>query len=421
MVIKIKKNINYVFLIFVLLMDNCLYLVNTDLIHITGSFAYSDIWLIAFILYFFWQYIKNIKRPMNGKYKQKFLVCALCILVVISALQQTRLTGQSLNMGIRPQRNYLIILLAYFPIRKLMDLKKISIEHLFLGLMKLGTIAACFYITQKLLYPNIQFIYAGMAYRNGTLRMYIETSVIQFAGMMSIYYFCNSYKFKYLIYYLLNFIDIFWVGQGRLEIISFFVATIIGIFFTKKLNKKRILVIIFGILLVVIFLNSSFSDSLWKAILSADTASTEAGNTMKIRYLGRKRYFEQITASISTLLFGCGYPNALYAPAANKAGYNININLNDNGIWGFTYIYGIIGLVLMLILFIKMLYQAFCVYRETNNNFYIMYLSILGILAYNVIMWYWYAGGTFILIIFMCALEEQVANINKKKSVIKGG
>lgn len=409
----VKKNIVYIIFAFLILMDNCFYLINTDAIHITGSFAYSDIWLVAFALFFFWQFVKYIRIHEGIKYKEKYLIIALCILVFVSAYQQMKLTGQGLNLGIRPQRNYLIILLSYFPIRKLFALKKLDPDEVMQGVMKLGTFAAALYILQKLVYPNAQFIYAAMNYRNGTLRMYIETSVVQLAGMVAMYYFCKNFKIKYLIFYIINFVDIFWVGQGRLEIMSFLAASAIGVVLVKELDTKRFLIVVTGIVAVFIFLNTSFADSFWEAVLSAGTARTDQGNTMAIRYIGRELYFKQLGESVSTMLFGCGYPNFLYMPAANKAGYNVNINLNDNGIFGFTYVYGFVGLAVLLILFIRLIVRSVYVFKKTNNNFFVMYFSMLFLLAYNVIMWYWYAGGTFILIIMICILEEAVACIKK--------
>ena len=203
--------------------------------------------------------MKYIRIHEGIKYKEKYLIAALCILVFVSAYQQTKLTGQGLNLGIRPQRNYLIILLSYFPIRKLFALKKFDPEEVMQGLMKLGTFAAAIYILQKLVYPNAQFIYAAMNYRNGTLRMYIETSVVQLAGMVAMYYFCKDFKIKYLIFYIINFVDIFWVGQGRLEIMSFLAASAIGVVLVKELDTKRLLIVVAGIVAVFIFLNTPFA------------------------------------------------------------------------------------------------------------------------------------------------------------------
>lgn len=93
--------------------------------------------------------------------------------------------------------------------------------------------------------------------------------------------------------------------------------------------------------------------------------------------------------------------------------YNVNINLNDNGIFGFTYIYGLVGLVVLIVLFVRLIIKSTFVFKKTNNNFYVMYFSMLLLLAYNVIMWYWYAGGTFVLIIMICVLEEEVARIKE--------
>lgn len=129
MVVRKKKV--YIIFAFLILMDNCFYLINTDAIHVTGSFAYSDIWLIAFALFFFWQFVKYIRIREGVQYKEKYLIIALCILVFISAYQQMKLTGQGFNLGVRPQRNYLLVLLSYFPmcsIYRLAEQQSISLS-----------------------------------------------------------------------------------------------------------------------------------------------------------------------------------------------------------------------------------------------------------------------------------------------------
>lgn len=416
--IKIKKNIEYIILLFIFLMDNGFYLINADSIHITGAFSYSDIWLFMYILFFGWQFIKYIHFKV--RYKQKYFIIILCLLVVISAIQQMRLTGQNIWLGIRPQRNYLIILLSYFPIRKLFMKNRIDIKKLIKGLMYVGGVAALIYISQKLLYSNIQFLHADTSYRNGTLRIYLETSIVQLSGIIAIYYFSKVYKIKYLFIYLIDFIDIFWVSQGRMEIICFVIISAIGILLNNSLDRKKVFIIILAAVAMIIFLNSSFANSFWNAVLSSSTATTAQGNTMEIRYIGRAMYFEQLKENILTMLFGCGYPNILYAPAAYKAGFNMNIYLNDNGIFGFGYIYGIVGTMTIIILFIRMFLQSIKIYKIQDNKIYIMYMLMLMLLSYNVIMWYWYPAGTFLLVILMCAMEKTILeDFENKKNIEK--
>ena len=43
---------------------------------------------------------------------------------------------------------------------------------------------------------------------------------------------------------------------------------------------------------------------------------------------------------------------------------------------------------------------------KNKYTYEVMYIISLLIVAYNIILWYWNADGTFILVIMICALEH---------------
>ena len=162
-----------------------------------------------------------------------------------------------------------------------------------------------------------------------------------------------------------------------------------------------------GMIAGIIFLSTPYADSLWNAVQTAGTASVEQGNTMAIRYVGRELYFNQLSQSVRTMLFGCGYPNELFSPAASKAGFYDHIYLNDNGIFGFAYIYGLIGVIAVILIVIKALK---IVLPEIKNNsinvIVLMFIMMQIVSSYNVTFWYWKADGTFLLVIILCIAEQ---------------
>lgn len=111
-----KKDQPWFVILFIFLMENCFKPINTDSINISGSFAYSDIWLGLFILFFGLKYIKCL--PMKSKYTYSALLILMELSYCIAAIQQNFYTGQSVSLGIRPQRNFMIILLLYFVIKE---------------------------------------------------------------------------------------------------------------------------------------------------------------------------------------------------------------------------------------------------------------------------------------------------------------
>jgi len=47
----------------------------------------------------------------------------------------------------------------------------------------------------------------------------------------------------------------------------------------------------------------------------------------------------------------------------------------------------------------------------------VMYIISLLIVAYNIILWYWNADGTFILVIMICALEHGEQLLHQRNGV----
>lgn len=400
-----KKDHTWFVILFIFLMENCFKLINTNSINISGVFAYSDIWLGLFILFFGLKYIKYL--PIKSKYTYSALLILMELSCCVAAIQQNFYTGQSISLGIRPQRNFMIILLSYFVIRKMSDHLDINWDKLLNAMLLWGTLSAVLYIAQKIVYPSVQFLYALMNYRNGTLRIYVDSALIDIAILIASYKYFSEYKRRYLCTVLIGFVYLFWVSQGRMEIISILFGVAVGFLVTRKLDKKKFILWFCVILLIAVFFSTEYGTQLVTAITSAKTLTTEQGNTMAIRYIGRERYFEQLFSSARSLIFGCGYPNSLYAPATYRAGFNLNIGLNDNGIFGFFYVYGLLGVGAIIAIMLVAVKMSIKIYKSEKNSLPLMYLAMILLMAYNVIFWYWNADGTFILVLMLCYIEAK--------------
>lgn len=401
---NVKLN-NLIIAMFIIAMQNCFFFINTNKINIAGKFAYSDIWLIIYIIFFG---LMSIKYCFKGEKKYYFggIVFLLAFLVFVSAYQQKKYTGQSLGLGIRPQRIYLFILLSYFPITQLFRRKKIDIDSLVQIIYFCGLISAVIFIIQKLLINNFQFLYFMISSRNGSARFYIDSSLIQLSTLIATYYFCTRKNRKYIVSLGILVFYQFWVTQGRLEIMSLLISITLGIALTGKLTKRKVILVFFTIIIIVFFSTTTYVDNLIEAIKMSSTASAAEGNTMAIRNTGRELYRKQLLENFNTLFLGCGYPNILYGEAREKAGLNENINLNDNGMYGFTYIFGLSGVIVISVLVYKFFKTAIYIYKKTGNTIPILYICMNVCLAYNIIFWYWNADGNFLLILMLCYVQQ---------------
>ena len=54
---------------------------------------------------------------------------------------------------------------------------------------------------------------------------------------------------------------------------------------------------------------------------------------------------------------------------------------------------------------------------KNKYTYEVMYIISLLIVAYNIIIWYWNADGTFILVIMICALEHGEQLLHQRNGV----
>ncbi|KJU94466.1 hypothetical protein [Streptococcus infantis] len=54
---------------------------------------------------------------------------------------------------------------------------------------------------------------------------------------------------------------------------------------------------------------------------------------------------------------------------------------------------------------------------KNKYTYEVMYIISLLIVAYNIILWYWNADGTFILVIMICALEHGEQLLHQRNGV----
>ncbi|MDG2949976.1 hypothetical protein [Exercitatus varius] len=404
LVLKKDSTVITSMMFFILMFGDFFHLVNSESI-------LPDVFLLFYAIWCIWQAIKLF----NYKVEYAFLpfILMLIVSIFIAVFQAYYVNGQPFLLGLRPQRGYLILLLSYFPIRKLFFVYDVDIERLFKKIMFWASLSTLLYFTCKYFYltRGIEILYLGVHY-TGTFsayRMYIESSLIDLAILLSIFFYLKTFKFKYLIPAILGMISQVWISQGRLELLAILAGIIIGVLFTKKTPLKKIVIFFISILGFIVFLNSSVFESIWLTL----TGQSEVNNTLEIRQVGKTYYIEQILESIDTFLFGVGYPNMLYVPAWEKTGFYDNIFLSDNGLISFAYMYGIFGVIAILGLFLKFIKGSFLILRYTHDQIYLMFIVMISVMSINIIFWYWHMDALLILILMLCGLEQTIYKVRK--------
>jgi O-antigen ligase len=382
-------------------MKNCLYLINVSEINIPGVFNYSDLWLALYIIYNGFWAIK-LKNFHAGKPKFTFIILGMTLLCVLSAYQSYKLTGQPISLGLRPQRFYIVILLSYFVIRKLFYIKKIEVKSVLNSFVYLGIFEAVISIIQQLVYSKFVFLYCETNFRYGSVRLYLSDSVIVFAMMIAMDKILRKCKDKSsFVMIVLGLVYTLNVTKGRMGFIAIIIALLSGYALMKGNSRSKVKYFLIIIIFCIVLIQSPMFQDL---IGSNNVDTLGSGDTLTIREQGRKHYFNVLKEEP---LLGGGYPNSLYEPSTIAAGFEKGYFLVDNGIFGFMYIYGILGLLVWFWWFAKIGIISLKLYLHSNTYFSIMYFIALGIMSLTVIHWFWNEDALLILVLFICIIENQ--------------
>ncbi|BDS89833.1 TPA: hypothetical protein V0O35_000063 [Streptococcus pneumoniae] len=379
---------------------------------------FSDFNLMIIIIIMTVVNIKYYNR--STKYQYRWYIIFTLIFVLYSAINEKLLYGQPFLLGLLPQRQFFLCLMTYFPLRKYFQEQNISLKKLYVGIMNLGSISSLIYILQKIviLYGGTQFvnvIYSFAGYFSG-YRLYVGSSLIILATLISTAYFLETLKLKYLCHLILGWFTQIWITQGRIEMIVLLISTIVCIIVQGRLTRKKIIYWLLTILGLWMITLTPIFENIVGAILKVDGAG-RGSDSLTIRAIGRQLYWEQLNETTSKLLFGTGYPNYNYALAFQRTGFSSNIFLTDNGFMTYIYIFGIVGSSIMGLLFLKYLKNSIKYARQSADMIPLMYIISLLIVAYNIILWYWNADGTFILVIMICALEHGEQLLHQRNGV----
>lgn len=385
----------FFFMFLLALSDSLFGLIDVDAVNIRGVFNLDMIWQIlavGFAVYLYWKVRNASHAPMSG-----LNICVMLLLVscVIAALQCTLITGQSFLRGILPQRVFMVSLICAFLLSGTIIAKVIDVNRIIDLFLFIGTIVGMSYIFQAM--TGIEIFHVMQNERYGSVRLYMQSCFPDIAGFIGLWRLLKTGRIKYILpAFLAIFLSVF-VSKGRLELIALLVTYLLIFFVIRKSADIKFYLMILVSACFILFLSSSYGAKL----LANFSPNSVEDDTTSIRKQGRLLYSSQLHESVTNRLFGCGYPNALYRPAAHRAGLDQGILLGDNGVFAFNYVYGALGLV--SIICIAIFIFRFAV-RNLNTEVGLFCFSFLSfsVVACANIAWWWYSGAwpmTFALVI----------------------
>ena len=134
-------------------------------------------------------------------------------------------------------------------------------------------------------------------------------------------------------------------------------------------------------------------------------------NTMEIRDVARKLYYSRILSSPENFLFGYGYLTSSYSDIVRFAGAQKEIYVVDNGIFGFVYSYGLLGIVFVATLFFKSMKLALKLCKSRGELLPFMFILLNIVLSYNIVFWWWKGEWVFSLIFLFAILKQKLVEL----------
>lgn len=392
---KIKKESIYLLIIFFIIFFNekCFYLLDLN----------SSLWIYLLVIISIILIILNINLIFKNRYRFILFIFTFLVLNFIEICMTTLKFGQPFSMALGRYK-YLFIFIAYIPISVI--LKKIKIEKLKIMIINLGTLLSILYIIQAMIYPKLIIFNMYYMERADRIRFYTGSYFIIISILLNFSFLLHNFKKKYFVYLIIQIFMLIFVSQTRSSIAILFI-TFIGtlLIYIRNFNWKKVSKILMIVVLIIIIimpyissLVSSINDSLFNKY--SDNGS------ISIRIDAQKYMIDKIKENP---LLGVGMYDNAYQEAGSITGSAYKYYVADVGIVGFVFQYGILGLLIFMYLWIKMIILTYKIYKRKKENslYYIMFLLYNTIiLPFNCILNI--DNCIIYLIITLCMMEKDL-------------
>lgn len=388
---KDKKKYDFetiVFIIIFALAENLLYLVDYSSFTL-GPFRYDDMAMIIYVIFGIYLMIKY-RNENAPKFRYKFVCIFTIILVLTSSFTSWRLYGQSIVKGISPQRGFIISYLMYFIMAKYFLSNKENYYKFEKAMYLVGTCELILYTIQYLLGPGRLFLYIVPSDRFGEMRLMFAANLLYIFVFVILNNLLNGRNIKKNVF-LFVFICLYFVIVAKTRIVVLAVGVSVAILFIiwrKNIFLKFSIIFITLGLSIILMRMPLFGNYL--KLLDSNVRHSDA--TYMIRIQGKEYYKTEIKKSP---ILGRGYPNEKYKKAMKATMLDKGYALNDNGLIGFEYMYGLIGVLWFIYLIIQMGIDSLKMYFRKNNYSILGYLIFCLAIVTNIMHLYWFTGALY--------------------------
>lgn len=395
---KIKKRnlITWLFFFVIVALENFSWLIPSAQYMIPGILKFSDIGVVFAIL---WGALVIV--TCNHKKKKACMVWPVLFIPVLicSAYAANKYFGQTYGMSIRQYRYMLACFWVYYCAHIAVSTEKLKINDIYLIIKVQASIEIALFLAQYLLASKIVFIYAGMDSRYGSVRLrvsYLLALIFMYICMNDLLH--NKKMIKNLIGVLGGALILMVVCKHRAPSLIMLATFVIAYVLWKKGFSAKLFI---GIILIVIAVSFLANSTMMQDIIDILVKGTGYQN-ISLRTKGREYYFLQL---IRSPWFGFGNPNSNCKNAVLASGQQFNYYIEDNGIFGFLYCHGVLGVFWLVLFFASILKQSVVLFKAQNKYHFLLYfLYEIGNL-YMGMHWFYYYTLPFILILILLNKE----------------
>lgn len=403
-----KKNGVTLSLFFVIAaMENFSYLIPVGSYIIPGLIKLSDIGVLSAIvwcLYVFF-FIKTERHLTYSKLPALYIVVLL-----LSATVSYRLFGQGFDLSIRMQRRFLVCILLYYAVTKVLSLGKVLAKDIKSMLCAVAVIEILVFTLQYVLSDSVQFLYVSFNSRYNDARLGVP----------------------YLLPLILTFFCVNEIMHGRNKVVNIPLA-LAGIFVLIVICKHRAPTMFLGLTLCIAYLiwKKGLSVKLFLGIVilalgigfaASSTLVQDAldallhngkTSTLGIRIEGQLYYLERLKESP---ILGFGPPNENCSKAVQASGEEFQYYLADNGVMSCLYCHGLVGCVWLIALWVVVLRQSYYLYKKERKYHYLLYFIYETGNLYIGMHWFLAYHLPFFMMLTLTNYEYGVAKTSVGKS-----
>lgn len=360
-IICFRENKKYIFIFIVML----LIILNENFLHLSRINLTSIVPIVGLIVFTY-----RLKKISNEKYIFKNLIFSIILICLITQIGAYIRYGQNIILGIIGM-NFIFIYLYYFYFVDIFYNKFTldDLDKLINIIIKFATVLSIVYFIQAIIYPDVKIFDMGYSQRNGRTRFFTGYVFIMFSIILIYSKILESSKKNLYIHMIIQLFSLIFVSQTRNFILGIFIAILIGMIFSKNVNKT-ILVLVLGLfgLGIMIFNQENYITNMINEMMIE--VKTKSG-TIGARIHEFEFYMNLLKQSP---ILGIGILDIRFPLTPIITGYDPYFYyINDLGLIGVIIQCGILGGIWLINLFRKIyLYGKKCINLKVKN----MYIMI---------------------------------------------